>query len=266
MNGSASKSGPAGASRRSGGQPVAERRHPRAGRRPGSSHRAAPRASTGSRKSARRRGRAARRVDRAPSARTSRGKSSGPPGVGSAHTSSSRKSGVSSWIRQGREVCAVSGAESHACRSCEIHTCMYVRAAGRSGGAAARTRGRAARVGRARALPLRLRQPRLEQVAREAGLHPRRALPPVQGQGGPGPGGDRVGRRDVAGARWAGRPTSSRSGRRADRAGARSRRLLPARHRPCRDGAEARVQRPGPSGGARARAGLGNRASSAAPV
>src|SRR5215203_2163069 len=40
---------------------------------------------------------------------TSRGKSSGPPGVGSAHTSSSRKSRVSSWIRQGREVCAVFG-------------------------------------------------------------------------------------------------------------------------------------------------------------
>ncbi len=33
---------------------------------------------------------------------TSRGKSSGPPGVGSAHTSSSRKSRVSSWIRQGQ--------------------------------------------------------------------------------------------------------------------------------------------------------------------
>src|SRR5438093_1391789 len=40
---------------------------------------------------------------------TSRGKSSGPPTPGSAHTSSSRKSWVSSWIRQGREVCAVFG-------------------------------------------------------------------------------------------------------------------------------------------------------------
>src|SRR5215204_3372300 len=40
---------------------------------------------------------------------TSRGKSSGPPGVGSAHTSSSRKSRVSSWMRQGRDVCAVFG-------------------------------------------------------------------------------------------------------------------------------------------------------------
>jgi len=41
---------------------------------------------------------------------TSRGKSSGPPGVGSAQTSSSRKSRVSSWIRQGvgREVERVS--------------------------------------------------------------------------------------------------------------------------------------------------------------
>src|SRR5215208_2170834 len=44
---------------------------------------------------------------------TSRGKSSGPPGVGSAHTSSSRKSRVSSWIRQGREVCAVFGSLIH---------------------------------------------------------------------------------------------------------------------------------------------------------
>ena len=41
--------------------------------------------------------------------RTSRGRSSGPPGVGSAHTSSRRKSGVSSWMRHGREVCAAFG-------------------------------------------------------------------------------------------------------------------------------------------------------------
>src|SRR5207302_8617951 len=41
--------------------------------------------------------------------RTSRGKSSGPPGVSSAHTSSTRKSRVSSWIRQGRAVWAVFG-------------------------------------------------------------------------------------------------------------------------------------------------------------
>src|SRR5215218_10136447 len=40
---------------------------------------------------------------------TRRGKSSGPPCVGSAHTSSSRKSRVSSWIRQAREVCALFG-------------------------------------------------------------------------------------------------------------------------------------------------------------
>ena len=47
---------------------------------------------------------------------TSCGKSSGPPGVGSAHTSSSRKSRVISWMHHGREVCAVSGSlirESH---------------------------------------------------------------------------------------------------------------------------------------------------------
>ena len=36
-------------------------------------------------------------------------KSSRSPGVGNAHTSSSRKSRVSSWIRQGREVCAELG-------------------------------------------------------------------------------------------------------------------------------------------------------------
>ena len=40
---------------------------------------------------------------------TSRPKSSGPPGVGSAQTSSRWKSGAISWIRQGREVWAVSG-------------------------------------------------------------------------------------------------------------------------------------------------------------
>src|SRR4051812_30326538 len=40
---------------------------------------------------------------------TSFGKSSGPPGVGSAHTSSRSKSGVSSWIRQGCEPCALAG-------------------------------------------------------------------------------------------------------------------------------------------------------------
>ena len=41
--------------------------------------------------------------------RTRRGKSSGSPGVGSAHTSSSRKSRVSSWTRHGREVCVLFG-------------------------------------------------------------------------------------------------------------------------------------------------------------
>jgi hypothetical protein len=40
---------------------------------------------------------------------TSRGKSSGPPGVGSAQTSSSSKSGAISWMRQGTDVCAVFG-------------------------------------------------------------------------------------------------------------------------------------------------------------
>ena len=46
---------------------------------------------------------------------TSRGKSPGPPGVGSAHTSSSRKSWVSSWMRQGREVCACRAEVSSTC-------------------------------------------------------------------------------------------------------------------------------------------------------
>src|SRR5437867_7901516 len=40
---------------------------------------------------------------------TSRAKSAEPPTPGSAQTSSSRKSRVISWIRQGREVCAVFG-------------------------------------------------------------------------------------------------------------------------------------------------------------
>lgn len=40
---------------------------------------------------------------------TNRGKSSGPPGVANAHTSSTMNSGAISWIRQGREVCAVFG-------------------------------------------------------------------------------------------------------------------------------------------------------------
>ena len=79
------------------------------GRRPGRPNRAAPRSSTGSRRACGRRGRNSATGRPRRSARTSRGKSSGPPGVGSAHTSSSRKSRVSSWIRQGREVCAVFG-------------------------------------------------------------------------------------------------------------------------------------------------------------
>src|SRR5262249_47258599 len=53
---------------------------------------------------------------------TSRGKSSGPPGAGSPHTSSSRKSRVSSWMRQGREVCAASGSLI----GNSIHTELYL--------------------------------------------------------------------------------------------------------------------------------------------
>ena len=43
---------------------------------------------------------------------TSRPKSSASPGVGTAQTSSSRKSRVSSWMRHGRDVCAVLGSLS----------------------------------------------------------------------------------------------------------------------------------------------------------
>ena len=53
---------------------------------------------------------------------TSRGKSAGPPGVGSSQTSSSRKSVVSSWIRQGLDVCALLGS---VIRGCSIHTLPY---------------------------------------------------------------------------------------------------------------------------------------------
>src|SRR3954454_895254 len=53
---------------------------------------------------------------------TSSGKSSGPPGVGSAQTSSSAKSRVSSWIRQGRSVCALFGSNPSIAR----HTSLPV--------------------------------------------------------------------------------------------------------------------------------------------
>src|SRR5918996_909037 len=58
---------------------------------------------------------------------TSRGKSSGRADPGSAHTSSSRKSRVSSWIRQGREVCAMFG--SLIPGPYRYHTYMHVRTA-----------------------------------------------------------------------------------------------------------------------------------------
>jgi hypothetical protein len=51
---------------------------------------------------------------------TSRGKSSGPPGVGSAQTSSSRKSEATSWIRQSRALMPKPYAHS------SLHACLYV--------------------------------------------------------------------------------------------------------------------------------------------
>ena len=83
----------------------------RASRRPcpGRPSRRARRASTAAPRARVRRERSSARGRPRASPSTSRWKSSGPPGVGSAHTSSSRKSGVISWIRQGREVCALFG-------------------------------------------------------------------------------------------------------------------------------------------------------------
>src|SRR5215208_5411903 len=107
VNGSASKCGPVGASRRSGGN--RSRRDGTREPRPASGP-SQPSSSPSFQRIAKS-VRTAKEVpcDGSPEAIscTSREKSSGPPGVGSAHTSSSRKSPVSSWIRQGRTVCAV---------------------------------------------------------------------------------------------------------------------------------------------------------------
>ena len=65
------------------------------------------------------------------------------------------------------------------------------------------------------------------------GLHARRALSPVQGQGGPGPGGHRLGRRELDEQRSASAAKREQDpSRRVDGAGARPRRLLPAGRRP----------------------------------
>ena len=90
-----------------------------------------------------------------------------------------------------------------------MHTCdcTYIQSVRLHAGRAQRPHARRiARVGRAGALALRLRQPRPRAGGERGRLHPRRALSPVQGQGGPRPGRDRVGRRDVE-AR--GRPAAS---------------------------------------------------------
>src|SRR5512132_3396808 len=117
---------------------------------------------------------------------TTRGKSPGPPGVGSAHTSSSRKSRVSSWIRHGREVCAVFGSLIRAPPSIRgtamYHTYVHVRVSSRSKGQgpAARQRStQAERSARTRSALLESAARSLsrygygnlvlEQVAREAG-------------------------------------------------------------------------------------------------
>src|SRR6478672_10775263 len=60
---------------------------------------------------------------------SSRSKSPGPPGVGKAQTSSTRKSGAISWIRQGWLVCAVFGSCIEVLRpvgSIVLHTFMSV--------------------------------------------------------------------------------------------------------------------------------------------
>src|SRR6266508_3248354 len=121
-----------------------------------------------------------------------------------------------------------------------IHACTYVAFDEPPGGAGAGSAatfnpgrapravaGRVVGVGCAGPVPLRLRQPGARTGGARGRLHARRPLPPVQGQGGPGAGGARVGQPDlVARGRRAGRATA-RSGRRPARAGARSRRLLP---------------------------------------
>ena len=121
--GARSKSGPVGAVAQVGRQPVAQRR--RLGRRGRSSGSSQPSSSPSFQRIAHSaagdaEALAAGRPRRA--SRTSRGKSSGPPGVGSAHTSSRRKSRVSSWIRQGREVCALFGQPPS---SISIYTVAY---------------------------------------------------------------------------------------------------------------------------------------------
>ncbi len=72
---------------------------------PGRRGRARDRSSTGSRTAPARRERSQPGSNVAIS-RTRRGKSSGPPGVGSAQTSRTRKSLANSWIRHGRAVCS----------------------------------------------------------------------------------------------------------------------------------------------------------------
>src|SRR4051794_25621250 len=127
-------------------------------------------------------------------ASTSIGKSSRSPGVGSSHTSSSRKSGVSSWMRQGREVCAEFGSFIR-----PLRIITYKRACTYLTGRAPRTlAGRAAGVRRARPFAPRLQQPRAGGGGARRRLHARRALPPVQGQGGLGAGGARLGRQELA--------------------------------------------------------------------
>src|SRR2546421_11488768 len=91
-----------------------------------------------------------------------------------------------------------------------IHTCTYVISYDsldppRAGTAPASEPGRAKRphaervagVGRQGPVPLRLRQPGVRRRGARGRLYTRRAVPPIRGQGGSGPGGAAVGRRDV---------------------------------------------------------------------
>src|SRR4051794_26800228 len=75
-----------------------------------------------------------------------------------------------------------------------IHACTY---APNPSPAQSTEPERAARVGSARPVPVRLREPRARGRGARGGLHARRAVPPVQGQGGLGARGDRVGQREL---------------------------------------------------------------------
>src|SRR5207342_280908 len=111
-------------------------------------------------------------------------------------------------MRHRREVCAESGSLNEELFIPEstityIYVCKFTnerRGGGTTaqsppdpGGAEGALAERTSRGGGARSLPLWLRTPPARGGGPRGGLHARRALSPVQGQGGPGPGGDRLG-------------------------------------------------------------------------